>query len=63
VFVITALLCFHVRVAAGLELSAVHVNCVVVPLATTAADPFNATLKDGTERREFQSKLCIGTIG
>jgi len=58
----TALLCFQVRVAAGLELSAVHVKYVVLPLATTVVGPFNATLKDETEKK-IKAMLCGGILG
>ena len=62
VFVMTALLCFQVRVAAGLELSTVHVKYVVLPLATTVVGPFNATLKDETEKK-IKAMLCGGILG
>jgi len=44
-FVMTALLCFHVIIAAGFELPVVHVNCTVLPLATTVVGPSKATLR------------------
>ena len=48
----TALLCVHVRVAAGLELLAVHAKFAVLLLATTVVGPFSATLTGGTKSKK-----------
>jgi len=47
-----ALLCLHVRVAAGFELLAVHVSSVALP-AITLVDPFSEVLKGGTDKKQY----------